>query len=313
VSTKHEHLFAEPGHNEFMRAQVNIYRKVRELVDPIDPDFALSAEHYGYDCLARYMDWALDYDVRNNPADIRIMPMTLFRFYFPECKTAEFNDGDPLMPEYRLFNAWAVMHPNGPALYHRTLLDNGDTFDSRDIEPLVRTDKRDVFAHRFAAGDKTIYTFFNASGFTAAGPLMVVEDAPGRHWVDLLTGVDVELTPVDGGSALTMTFGHNKAACVALLPRKLSVTIDGDALTVVVRDPKPGMSLVIADATGAELARIGAVEADNPIELDETFARDSRYVVKLFDGKYLHDMTSFARGNAGDPQARRAVERQHDR
>ncbi len=239
VSTKHEHLFAEPGHNEFMRAQVNIYRKVREQVDPVDPDFALSAEHYGYDCLARYMDWALDYDVRNNPAGIRIMPMTLFRFYFPECKTAEFNDGDPLMPEYRLFNAWAVMHPNGPELYHRTL--------------------------------------------------------PGRHWVDLLSGVDVEMTHVDGGSALAMTIDNNKAACVALLPRELSAAIDGNTLTVTVREPRPWLSLVIASATDAKLARMDAVEADNHFELDATFARGSRYMVKLFDGKYLRDMTSFIR------------------
>jgi hypothetical protein len=278
-----------------MRAQVNMYRKIREAVDPIDPAFAMSAEHYGYDCLARYMDWALDYDVRNNPDPIRKVPFTLFRFYFPECKTAAFNNSNPLMPEYRLFNAWAVMHPNGPELYHTTLLENGDAFDSRDVEPLVRTLTSHVYAHRFSAEPKTIFTFFNAAGHEVDEEILAVEAMPGRHWVNLLTGEELPVTRKSNRSAVSLSIPDRKAACIAQLPVLLRARTEKGVLAVDVNDGDARLSLAITDSAGSEKHRVKARRGRNEISLAPLeLPRNRRYVVKLFRGKYLRDLTSLA-------------------
>jgi len=293
-SPRHRHIFAEPGHNENMRAQVNIYSKIREAVDPVDPMFSMAAEHYGYDCMARYMDWALDYDVRNNPDAVRKVPFTLFRFYFPECKTAEYNDGNPMMPEYRLFNAWAVMHPNDPELYHITLLENGDAFDSRDVEPLVRTLRRDVYSHRFSARGKAIYTFFNAAGETVKGGVLPTEPAAGKHWVDLLTGEELKLTSVGKQTAVALAIPDQKAACIARLPELLKVKRIDETLLAEIAAANPDTFLILSDPAGNELFRATAVKGKIEIPLAALkLMKNCPYTVKLLQGKYLRDMTGF--------------------
>ncbi len=254
---RHEHIFAEPGHNAWMQATERCCRMVHEKMDEVRDGLCLMAEYPGNDHLASTLEAALSHE--SNPGHapaVRPVPIDLFRFYFRHCKMFEL--GKPVTAENRAWNVFNAHATFGavsrhPAEIFRTLVENTDAFEGETVTPLVETLVPLVYANRFEGGGKTIWTLFNATGHTVEQPLLAVQPDVGHHFVNLLTGE--ELAPV-AGSALSLRLRRGSAAIVARLPRALTIEagrVTGEGEIVVV-DAK-GVTLATANS-GEELPAI---------------------------------------------------------
>ena len=249
----HEHVFAEPGHNAWMQATERSCRLVHEKMDAVREGLCLMTEYPGNDHLASTLEAALSHESapRHAPA-VRPVPIDLFRFYFRHCKLFEL--GRPETAENRawnVFNAHATFgqsarHPND-VFY--TLIENTDAFEGETVTPLVETLVPLVYANRFEGAGKTIWTLFNATGHTVEQPLLSVEADAEHHFVNLLTGEELEPVEVAGGHALSFRLRRASAAIVAYLPRALTLEdgrVTGEGEIVVV--DSEGMTLATANS-----------------------------------------------------------------
>lgn len=216
-SPHHQHLFAEPGHNAWLQALARNCRQVHAAMDEVRPDLVLTTEFPGHDCMSAALDGAIVYDLRRSNA-LRPVPVNLFRFYFPSCRTFEIDrPHTPGAPSFMLWNATATFSP-GPAYPDDVLAmlrRHAAVFDSLDMTPLVPTLQRRVYANRFRHGEETVWTILNGAGHTVQGPVLAVESRPGFEVVDLLSGA--ELAPVDG--AVPLFLRRQECRVIACRPR----------------------------------------------------------------------------------------------
>ncbi len=253
-SDRHEHIFAEPGHNAWLQAVARACKLVHAKMDEVDPRLVLTTEFPGYDYMAQYLDGCIVYESMSHVRPIRPVPVNLFRFYFPECKVFDLdrNEGDSL--DWQLFNAMARFGGSQPAAYYRLLHELGNVFESGRREPLVPTLHERVYANRFSSDVRELTMLYNARGFTVEGPLLRVEPEEGYHYIELLRAE--ELDP--RGSELALKLGDGDVACVARFPERLSVRRSGRLLEVRVSGDHTGLSVALCDSDGEAIERQSA-------------------------------------------------------
>ncbi|MFP4249187.1 MAG: DUF6259 domain-containing protein [Armatimonadota bacterium] len=253
TSDKHEHVYAEPGHNAWLQAVSNACDLVHQAMDEVDPKLVLTTEFPGYDHLARFIDGAIVYESMSHVRPIRPVPVNLFRFYFPRCKVYDLdrNTGDSL--DWQLFNGMGRFGGEQPAAYYRVLNESTGVFDGRDITPLVPTVREHVYANRFDGRDKRITTLYNDADFTVDGPLLPIEREDGWHWFDLLNCRELEPQRADDGPAVGLKLGPGDVAAIARLPERLRVERAPGGYRVEVSGDLGGMEVQVCDADGAAL------------------------------------------------------------
>jgi len=69
---------------------------------------------------------------------------------------------------------------------HPVFANHADVLRSPDCEPLIPTLQPNVYANRFTAGGKTIYTVYNANYSTVSGNLLMIPITAGRTVTELL-------------------------------------------------------------------------------------------------------------------------------
>ncbi len=212
-SDKHEHVFAESGHNAWLQALSKSVRQIHAAMDEVRPGLVLTTEFPGHDQMAAALEGAIVYDVRR-VSPVRPTPVNLFRFYFPHCKVFEIDR--PARPEGRdwmLFSAVGAFSAFYPDAQHALLKEHTDVFERLDNEPLVPTLVERVYANRFGPADNRIFTIHNATGHTVDQPILAAD--PTSHFVDLLTGQT--LVPVDhaGQRAIRLKLKRNETAVIA--------------------------------------------------------------------------------------------------
>ncbi|MFW5868825.1 MAG: DUF6259 domain-containing protein, partial [Armatimonadota bacterium] len=263
TSDKHEHIFAEPGHNAWLQAVARACGLVREAMDEVDPKLLLTTEFPGNDHLARFLDGAIVYESMSHVKPVRPVPVNLFRFYFPECKVYDLDrdTGDSL--DWQLFNAMARFGAEQPDRYYRILNESTELFDGRDVEPLVPTLRERVYANRFDGRDKRITMLYNDLPYTVDGMLLPVEREDGWHWFDLLNNEELDPHRAGGGWAVGLTLGPGDVGCIARLPRRLSVERARTGYRFEVTGDLGGMKLQVCDAEGKMLSEQDAARSDD--------------------------------------------------
>jgi hypothetical protein len=214
-SDKHEHVFAEPGHNAWLQALSKNVRQIHAAMDQVRPGLVLTTDFPGHDQMAAALEGAIVYDVRR-VGPVRPTPVNLFRFYFPHCKVFEIDR--PSRPEGRawmLFSAVGAFSAFYSDAQHAMLKENTDAFERLDNEPLVPTLVRRVYANRFGSENNRIFTIHNATGRTVDEPILAVDADPNVHFVNLLSGQ--KLTPVDtaGGKAIRLKMKRDETLVIA--------------------------------------------------------------------------------------------------
>jgi len=250
-SDKHEHMFAEPGHNAWLQALAHNVRQVHAAMDTVRPGLLLTTEFPGNDHMAAALEGAIVYDVRRL-GPVRPTPINLFRFFFPECKVFEIDR--PPVPQAQ---AWMLWNGVGAfsAFYtraqHIMLQENTDAFQSRFAEPLIPTLVPRLYANQFENGDKRIVTFHNATGHTIDQPVFAITPDSEYHYMDLLSGQAITPFATGGHHALKLKMARDSTRVVARLRHRLQVV---DQKGQVKGDPA-GLVIVAAAPDGSPIAR----------------------------------------------------------
>jgi len=180
----------------------------------------------------------------------------------------------------------------------KILRENSSAFLDMNWEPLVSVLEDGLWANKWAADGKTVYTIYNLRPEGFKGPFVETVVPAGTHLVSLWN--HEELKPVDRGgrtyapvdvaafnASYLGTRLEGSVDCVAVLPELLSVALDGEILSVAApRAPVGGKIIVTAGdpSYGAHSVSYGT-EA-RTIALHEPFGfRDEKFVVQLFDGR----------------------------
>ncbi len=287
-SDQHRHTCAERGITQWQKATAEATRMVRERMDKVNPESVLTTEHPGYDYLMQYLEGCITYDLTVQATPLRPLEVNLQRFYFPECKAYELDHrgADP-QHKKRFWNGVASFGSYYPPNMYRILRESAGVFASRECEALIPTLFPRLYANRFGSGEKVIYTLYNALGYTSGGPALSVDVPVGSHVFDLLNGEECTVE----GNTVSIHLPRDDVACIALLPRRLTVTHEGNALGVEVKGDVDGARLVVCDGAGGELISHQPTTGPNRIDLSR-LPGDARVGnVKLVRGGQLIDMT----------------------
>lgn len=192
----HRHIFGEEGQNCWLEAAVHSIQLIRGEFDKINPELVIMTEFPGHDRMAALLDGALSYNTCRRISPLAPLPLNLFRMYFPECKLFEISvNGPPEYWNYAMWNGMGACYPIYPMKYLKVLNRFSDIF-SGDFESLVPTCKPLLYANRFTrrGSGKNIYTLFNMTGKSYAGPALTAR--PGHRYFNLFSETEI---PVRNG------------------------------------------------------------------------------------------------------------------
>ncbi len=91
---------------------------------------------------------------------------------------------------------------------------HADAFLSEDVEPLVQTEARDVYANCFRTGKECVWTLYNAAYRTQRGMLLPVEHRDGTEYIDVWNERPVSADVVDGKARLQFDIGPRSVGCI---------------------------------------------------------------------------------------------------
>jgi hypothetical protein len=240
----------------------------------------LTAEFTGYDHLAANLDGALNYTLfTDNDPVLRPVPLSVFRFYFPEHKLYMLDyTSNAQAKNFALWNAIGTFEIFYPPAYAKVLEENSDAFNDAKAKPLIATLLPRVYANQFQAGNKSITMLYNARQFTVDEPVLKVLSDPGYHYFDLLNNHELAVE----NNAISLLMHSGDVAAVARLPKVLSMQKQKVELAKV----PANASLIICDKDDNTLWRQNLSQSQ--IVLPASLPQGA-VAVKLFSGKYLVD------------------------
>ncbi|MFW6161306.1 MAG: DUF6259 domain-containing protein [Planctomycetota bacterium] len=296
-SGRHDHTFAEPGCTEWQRAIAETTRLVRQAMDEVAPRSVLTTEHPGYDFLLQFIEGCITYDVTVQATPLRPLEVNTQRFYFPECKPFELDHrgGDPGHHK-RLWNGVASFGSRHPEPYDRILRENADAFASRDCTALLPTLARRVYANRFRAKDKTLYTLYNATGHSFAGPAVRMDIGAEEHVFDLLGCKEADFRIRGGYAEVDLFLPPGQIGCLVRVRRELGVSRRGDVLRASARGGPKSRRICVCDRDGQPLLTQPRREFFNEFDLAALpAAAPPPACVKLLDAGRLVDVVAVPR------------------
>jgi len=184
------------------------------------------------DVNSQHQDGALGYSVWSADPDLMPHCVDLFRFVFPDFKVFQltqyepFTDGDWDLLKFPFFNGEGYWLGGGTeGTYDEEahqflrrafaiLNDNEDAFCSQDVEPLVPTLRPTIYANRFSAEGKTVWTLFNAEYRSFRGECLSVPHRPGTRYVNAFTDEVIEPTIAGGMARLPLELGARRVGCI---------------------------------------------------------------------------------------------------
>lgn len=272
---RHPHTFDRPGHQADLQSQLEAARQVRLAVDQVDPDTVLMTENPGIDLIWQYFDGSLSYDLSEWRA---ILPafgevegfvgINLARFYFPRFKIFDYQVFSKV-PEWRLFNATGAFNrewcftPKELAV----MQENADAFGSLHPEPLIPTLMPQVYVNAFPAGEKTVYTIYNARNTPVEGDLLRLPAREETRFVDLLQADAIAARPDRGHVLVPIKLPARKAAIIARLKSIAGVAWESDAVRIRLPDNAKGLRGKLVAETGEVISEFELQAGENRISV----------------------------------------------
>lgn len=292
---KHKHLHGEWGHHVWMRAMTTLTEKVRAATEKVNPDIILMGEYPGNDFLSARLDGTLTYELYFwNYPELRVLPVNIFRFYFPEIKLYELRPQlAPKMDygtEVSFWNGVGTFLQKYPEPYRQVLTENGDAFNSVDVEALVPTLQNHLYANRFGSEHKQIWTLFNDREGSVNGAVLSVSEDPWVRYVDLLAGKTLSVS----GNSISLEIPPKAVVVVARFTRSLAVEEKGGHLQIQSIGKWSDPSYTLHDDQGKLRVRGGLQELNQWLATNTV---SGHWQVKAWQGKYLRDMTEILNDN----------------
>ncbi|MGD0782270.1 MAG: hypothetical protein ABSA30_05355, partial [Candidatus Aminicenantales bacterium] len=180
----------------------------------------------------------------------------------------------------------------------KILRENSSAFLDMNWAPLVSVLEDGLWANKWTAAGKIVYTIFNLRPEGFKGPFVETAVPAGAHLVSLWNHEDLKpverggltYAPVDVAAFKASDLGtrlEGSVDCVAVLPEILSGTLDGEILSVAApRAPSGSKIVVTAGDPSYEARSVSYGTEARAIALHEPFGfRDEKFVVQLFDAK----------------------------
>ena len=290
----HAHTYAEPGITQWQKATSEATRMIHDAMDEVRPDLVLTTEHPGYDFMLQYLEGCITYDLTVQASPLRPLECNAQRFYFPECKAYELDHRSADLKDRKKF--WNAVESFGryyPVNFYTTLAENEDVYpEPRRVSTLLVTpgNAPRVYVNCFRGAGKTMYHLYNGTGHTFEGTALAVRLTDGEHLFDMLACREIVPEMRDGLAFLSVYLDRDDVACVAKLPRRLSVSREGDSLTVTVSGEADGGRLVLSDANGETLLEQAVNTRVNMLDLRQIKDAKTPVCVKLLSGRDLVDV-----------------------
>ncbi len=208
----------------------------RQVRQAIPPEIAFYCEFVPADVATQFLDGAYGHVSLDNYREghDRLAPhfVNLHRFVIPDFKTFELIYYAPL----RNGNWFLLKHPffNGDGYYLTDAKMQGwdarssafmtrvlalqhqyvEAFTARDVEPLVRTEQRGLYANCFRTKKQVVWTLYNANYRTVRGPLVTTPRVAGATYLDAWAGKRLTTAPAGPSVTLQGQVGPRSVGCL---------------------------------------------------------------------------------------------------
>ena len=153
-----------------------------------------------------------------------------------------------------------------------------------------------MYAKQIRAGEKTVYTLYNATGHTFCGPALHLDLHHAEHVFDLLRCREADYQVTKGGADVKLFLARDDVACLVRLPVRLSVKRSGGILEVSAKDAADGWRVTACDAGGRVLLETPLSGPAARLDLGKLPAGARAECVKLLDGGRLVDVAEVLEG-----------------
>ncbi len=276
----------------------NYLAKVRQAIKKENPEAILWVEHPGSEYVMSSFDitWLSTFSIPPY-SDFEDYGLHFLRFYFPELKYAEWHS-DSSKPELwrrTFFNGigMGIFYTVSDYLARtgQIMRENAKAFNTLSPQPLIPTLKEGVFANLFPTEGKEIYTVWNRNPIAVSGPLLKVKHQEGCHYVELLSGREVDFETEGGEDLLSLEIAAREVACIARFPKLLEAKKQENILEINLRQKSENTEVRML--FGNLPADEGITLSEGRIELDKIggkmLASPQRIILKLFQNGELVD------------------------
>ena len=188
-----------------MLAETEFADLIHGAVASVNPAAVTYGEEIPCDVGTQYQDGSFAYHMQRCRQTKPWAPLDLMRFVDPTFKVFQLLVCDRPTGTWAEGVKWTFF--NGDGLWiegppdwfapetratirrcHALLRAHKDAFCSEDVSPLVETLAGGLYANRFAAPGKTVYTLYNARHRTYSGPVLELPARPGARYLDAWRG-----------------------------------------------------------------------------------------------------------------------------
>ncbi len=198
-------MHGHPVPGSTMLAEKELADQIRGAVASVNPKAVTFGEEVPCDVGTQYQDGSFAYHMQRSRHSKPWAPLDLMRFVDPSFKvfqllvcdrpTGTWSEG----VKWSFFNGDGLWIEGPPEWFapetratirrgHAILRTHKDAFCSDDVSPLVRTLAGGIYANRFTAPGKTVYTLYNARHRTYSGPVLELPALPGARYFDAWRG-----------------------------------------------------------------------------------------------------------------------------
>ena len=209
-------------------------RIIRHSIETAKKNVAVYTEETPVDVTSQYQDGSFTYAMSSARRVRTMVPLSVARFALPDFKTIEILYCDKPTGSWATGVRWVFF--NGEAIWlegkadewfepetraeirrcYAILRKHRDAFTTLHPEPLVPTEQGGVYANRFPAEGKTVYTLYNARHRTVRGPVLRVPHREGATYFDAWHARPAQIVR-DGDHAIIHTeIGPHGTGCVVV-------------------------------------------------------------------------------------------------
>lgn len=210
---------------------------IQQIRKHLPAEQILYTEQTPVDVAMQFQDGSFSYTLLHSRHPGCPSRINLSRFAFPDFKQIQILRGDGPIGDDALgvklvfFNGdglWLVGPSDNPRWYspsvleaiqktHRIKKAYADAFISDDVQPLVPTLIPGVYANRFAAEDKTVWTLYNSNADAVAGSVIEIEHVEGARYFDAWNQQDIA-PKIDGTTAtIFLNLPAHEVGCIVQL------------------------------------------------------------------------------------------------
>ncbi len=229
-----DHGHAVPGYA--VVGERDCTRIVRERIEGAKKNVALYTEETPVDVTTQFQDGSFTYAMSEARRTPTLVPINMARFAFPDFKTIEILVCDKPTGSWATGVKWVFF--NGEAIWlegppdwfepetrdairrcYRILHKHRDAFTSLEPVPLVPTEMGGVWANKFPAAGKTVYTLYNARHHTLRGEMLRIPHEEGVSCYDEWKQSPAAVRRDGKEAVVTLEIGPNDVGCVVVEKR----------------------------------------------------------------------------------------------